>query len=536
MKFSLQSISYFAFLILFAACAGSKKIHQPNDTPVVQETPAPKPSGENPVTTPSDQPETLPLFTAPSREMRGVWIATVANIDWPSSGNDSFEKQKMDFLQILDFYHQRNFNAVFVQVRAAGDAFYPSELAPWSKFLTGKEGQSPKTSMDPLKWMIQAAHERGMEFHAWLNPYRATFNLDTKELSPKHDYFRHPDWMITYGTKRYYNPGLPAVQNHIANIVKEIVQKYDVDGIHFDDYFYPYKIKGLEFADQNAYRQHGRGSSLADWRRQNVDQLIRKTSEIIDSEKPWVAFGVSPFGVWRNNSQDPRGSATKAGQTNYDDLYADPLVWIKNGWVDYIAPQVYWSMDHDAASYRTLLKWWSDKAQDIPIYIGNGSYKVRNDGDEAWTSTFELPNQVAYARTIPGVEGNVFFRARSLMGNNRDVANLLLQNVYATPALAPSQKILSDVMSNIEPEISSKHLSARGLQLQISNAYLSKEVVLYGYNNAGRWELVENLRTSGSFDGETFVFNHPAIQNYPFLAIGFLGNYGELSQLKIWKP
>lgn len=541
MKRVIWPVAILSITCLLAACAGSKNVGpKPSPPPPSPSRPAPVPPEDTakPIESlpSSSLPEDMPLFEAPKREMRGVWIATVANIDWPTSGNDSFQKQQHDFIQILDFYHQRNFNAVFVQIRAAGDAFYPSSLAPWSKFLTGKEGQAPRTSLDPLQWMIQAAHERGMEFHAWLNPYRAAFNLNTDELSPSHDYFRHPDWMIAYGSKRYYNPGLPAVQDHIAKIVREIITKYEVDGIHFDDYFYPYKIKGQDFDDQQAYRLYGNGLSLADWRRQNVNQLIQKTHQVIQEEKPWLSFGVSPFGVWRNASQDPNGSDTQAGQTNYDDLYADPLVWIKNGWVDYLAPQVYWSMDYGPASYRTLLHWWAKHASQVPIYIGNGSYKVRDDSDEAWKSTFELPNQVAYARTVPGVEGNVFFRARSLMGNNRDVANLLLQNVYAQPALPPSQRILSDVMTNISPEIESKHLSDRGLQLQVTNAYLAKEVVLFGYSAAGNWELIESQRVETSFDGQTFVFKDSSVGSFSHLAIGFMGNYGELSQLAMWKP
>jgi len=539
MKRFIHPIAFIAVVIMMAGCAGSRKVSQgtvptvpPSDPPKVDlpnETPV-EVSPEEPLT------EEMPPFVTPEREMRGVWIATVANIDWPNAGTDSFEKQQEDFLQILDFYHQRNFNAVFVQIRAAGDAFYPTNLAPWSKFLTGKEGKAPATKMDPLKWMIQAAHERGMEFHAWLNPYRATFNLKIDELSPEHDYYRHPDWMVKYGSKFYYDPGLPEVQDHLTKIVREVVKNYQIDGVHFDDYFYPYKIPEVDFGDQKTYQRYGRGQSIDDWRRSNVDALIKKVSSAIRAEKPWLQFGVSPFGVWRNASADPQGSDTRAGQTNYDDLYANPLVWMENGWVDYIVPQIYWSMDFPVASYKKLVNWWSSKSNGTLIYIGNGPYKIRNDADGAWNNVFEIPNQVALSKSINAVHGNIFFRARSLMGNNRDVANLLLQNNYSVPALPPCQEVSSGILQKMQPDIQSAHLSSKGLQISISNAYLAKSVVLYGYNANGKWELVQSQFTSVSIDGETFVFDGPGLQNFPYLAVGFLGNYGEASQIKVWRP
>ncbi|UCS94684.1 family 10 glycosylhydrolase [Echinicola marina] len=537
MNLSLQRLSILAFALLLSACATFNKSSKNTG-------PAPLPKEEAPVPAPStpdtEQAETireeeLPTFAIPQREMRGVWIATVANIDWPSSGTDSFEKQQRDFIQILDFYRQHNFNAVFVQIRAAGDAFYPSKMAPWSRYLSGKEGKAPQTMLDPLKWMIQVTHERGMEFHAWLNPYRATFNLKVEDLSPMHDYFRHTDWMVKYGSKYYYNPGIPAVKDHMVNIVREVLTNYDIDGVHLDDYFYPYKIPGEAFNDQIAFKKYGNGLDLGDWRRANVDQLIQGLSDLVKNEKPWVQFGVSPFGVWRNASVDPNGSDTQAGQTNYDDLYADPLSWVKNGWVDYLAPQIYWSLDHPKASHRELVDWWAKNAGNTPIYIGNGSYKIRNDADEAWRNAYEIPNQVAIGRSKAAVEGNVYFRARSLMGSNRDIASLLSQTMYENPVLTPN-KARNKVFESIEPDISNIHLSDRGLQIAIENAYLAKSVALFGLNTSGKWELVESQYTGTSIDGKTFMFDSYMVPNYPYLAIGFLGNFGEFSQVEIWKP
>ncbi|MCG2460464.1 family 10 glycosylhydrolase [Flavobacteriaceae bacterium F89] len=374
----------------------------------------------------------------PKREFRGVWVATVANIDWPKNGRDNVEKQKKDFIDILDFYQRLNFNAVIVQIRDAGDAFYPTELAPWSRFLSGTEGEAPEPYYDPLEWMIAEAHKRGMEFHAWLNPYRATMNENTEILAQNHDYNLYPDWMIKYGSKYYYNPGLPEVRQHLITIMDEVVTNYDVDAIHFDDYFYPYKIKDETFDDSQAYAAYALPQqSLADWRRANVDSLVQDIHKTIKKRKPWVQFGISPFGVWKNKSTDPRGSDTEAGQTNYDDLYADPLMWMQEGWIDYLVPQIYWSMDYPVASYRKIADWWAQNKTRTNLYIGNGAYKVRNNADKAWDKKKELPNQILLARKNSAIEGNVFFSAKSLMQDNSDVLLYLKKKYYAHPALTP---------------------------------------------------------------------------------------------------
>jgi len=373
------------------------------------------------------------------REFRGVWIATVANIDWPVSGTDSWEKQKKDYLALLDYYKGLHFNAVIVQIRTAGDALYPTKLAPWSKYLTGQQGIAPKTQEDPLTWMIEAAHQRGLEFHAWLNPYRATMDLNTAGLNPNHDFHKHRKWMLKYGTKWYYDPGLPEVKAHLLQIIAEVVDTYEIDAIHFDDYFYPYREPNVEFPDQASYAAYKKsGQSKDDWRRQNVDQLILALSETIKSKKPWVQFGISPFGVWRNQSKDPKGSPTQAGQTNYDDLFADVLKWMKNGWIDYLIPQLYWSMEHRLASHRVLADWWSNNSYGVPVYLGNGPYKIREDSDAAWKEPKELITQVHYGRTLPQIQGNAFFSARSIYTKNQDIAQLLKKEVYEQPVLPPA--------------------------------------------------------------------------------------------------
>lgn len=382
----------------------------------------------------------LPISIPQSpREMRAVWIATVANIDWPTSATASFAVQKEEFIKLLDYYKSLNFNTVIVQIRTSGDAFYPSKYAPWSRYLTGKEGQKPNTSEDPLSWMILEAHNRGLEFHAWLNPYRATMNLDTKVLSPEHDFFKHKDWMIKYDTKYYYDPGRPEVRAHLTEVIREVVKNYNIDAIHFDDYFYPYQVPKLKFEDQASFKKYGKqGQKLEDWRRENVNILIRDISLMIKQEKPYVQFGISPFGVWRNKDKDPKGSNTRAGQTNYDELYADVLLWMKNGWIDYLIPQLYWSMDFNLASHRILVDWWNENHYNTHIYVGNGPYKIRDNADKAWDNAMEIPNQLAYSKQAPNIQGNAFFSAKSMYIKNRDVAELIRRNHYTKPILPSS--------------------------------------------------------------------------------------------------
>jgi uncharacterized lipoprotein YddW (UPF0748 family) len=367
-----------------------------------------------------------------------VWIATVVNIDWPKTNTDDIEKQESDFIEILDTYKKLNFNAVIVQIRSVGDAFYPSNFAPWSRYLTGKEGQSPLDCYDPLKWMIDQAHQRGFEFHAWLNPYRATFDTKTETLSPNHDFYKYNDWMIKYGEtgreKYYYNPGIPEVQSHLINVIEEIVYNYDIDAIHFDDYFYPYPVRGKEFNDASTYKKYGSGLSLENWRRNNVNSFLECVYFSIKDIKPWVQFGISPFGIWRNKATDPKGSDT-SGSSNYDDLFADPLAWMNGKYIDYILPQLYWSIDHRTASYAKLVKWWSENSVNANVYIGNSTYKIKTDSDKKWNNPNEISNQIDLTRTYKNIQGNGFYSAKWFINKNQDVTRLLSENQYKYPAI-----------------------------------------------------------------------------------------------------
>ena len=266
----------------------------------------------------------------------------MTNIDWPSRKGLPVDSQKAEFIRILDLHKQNGMNAIIMQIRPAADAFYPSPYEPWSEYLTGVQGKPPSPYYDPLQFMIEETHKRGMEFHAWCNPYRAMFNTKKSSIAPTHITRMHPEWFVDYGDTRYFDPGNKEAQAFVSHIVGDIVRRYAVDAIHFDDYFYPYRIPGKAFPDSETFQKYHNGMSLEDWRRSNVDSIIVQLYRVIRNENPNCRFGISPFGVWRNQDKDPRGSATKAGQTNYDDLYADILLWLEKGWIDYVVPQLYW--------------------------------------------------------------------------------------------------------------------------------------------------------------------------------------------------
>lgn len=373
---------------------------------------------------------------APKRELRAAWIATVLNIDYPKTASTNPIALKEQYRNLLDQLQDLGMNAVIVQVRPAADALYPSAYAPWSAYLTGRQGAAPKEDFDPLAFMLEETHSRAMEFHAWINPFRASMNLDTSSLFLTHPVFTHPDWLVAYGGKMYFNPGIPEVRTHLVDVVGEIVDRYDVDGIHIDDYFYPYPIANTPFPDSTTFRFYGGPTKdINDWRRKNTDQLVQALHERIKSTKPMVQFGVSPFGVWRNKSEDaPLGSDTKAGATSYDHLYADVLNWINKGWIDYIMPQLYWNIGFEPADHQTLVQWWSKNSRDLPLYIGHAAYKVGNNQVEAWNDAGEIPRQIDLNRRNFQTLGSAFFSAKSLQNNTLRLKDSL-RHYYGTKAL-----------------------------------------------------------------------------------------------------
>ena len=371
----------------------------------------------------------------PKPEFRAVWVATVSNIDWPAVPTTSSIVQKEGFIKLLDMHKANGMNAVIVQVRPAADAFYPSTYEPWSEWLTGVQGRPPFPYYDPLAFMIEETHKRGMEFHAWMNPYRAVFNIGNSSISATHVTRIHPEWFLTYGDKKYFDPGNKEVQQYVNAIVKDVVKRYAVDAIHFDDYFYPYRIAGKEFPDDVKYRQYGNGMNKNDWRRSNTDSIIVLLSKTIKEVNPKCQFGISPFGVWRNSDQDPNGSNTKAGQTNYDDLYADIVLWLKNGWIDYVTPQLYWEFGHKAAPFDVLVDWWSRNTYGKNCYIGLGIYRAGSN--EAWRDKTQLPRQIQKIRNTPNINGIVFFSSKTFEKNPNGWSDSLRLNYFKDPAPTP---------------------------------------------------------------------------------------------------
>ncbi len=372
---------------------------------------------------------------APKRQLRGFWLATVSNIDWPSRPGLPEATVKSEYLGWLDLAQRLGLNAVFVQVRPGGDAFWPSRFEPWSRYLTGMPGQDP--GWDPLAFMVTEAHRRNIQFHAWFNPYRVG-----QPLAPDAPGRAHPDWLVAYPAGRlYYNPGIPAVRQFIEDAMMDAVTRYDVDGVHFDDFFYPYPVRGQDFPDASTFARYGTGfTAVADWRRHNIDLLIQEMHDRVRAAKPWVTFGVSPFGIWRNASEDPAGSDT-SGLESYDANFADTRRWVREGWLDYIVPQLYWHIGFRVADYATLLRWWSATVAGtgVRLYIGQAAYRVGVKGNPApWFDPAELTRHLTENRRYPQVDGDIYFSARSLRADRLGAITRLAATAYQHPALVPA--------------------------------------------------------------------------------------------------
>ena len=377
---------------------------------------------------------------APKREFRGVWIHVINQNQYAGM---SPTEMKQYFIQMLDSLQACNINALIFQVRPAADAFYYSDIEPWSRYLTGTQGKAPLENFDPMEFLIEEAHKRNMEFHAWLNPYRVTTS-ERDTLYPDHIYYRYPERFIKYGKQVYFDPGIPENRKHICSVIKDIVKRYDVDAIHTDDYFYPYPVSGERFGDENsfnryAYEQGFKSNQSDDWRRNNVNLLIEEIKQTIVLTKPWVRFGVSPFGIYRNKKSTPDGSGSNTnGLQNYDDLYADVLLWAQNGWIDYIIPQIYWEIGHPAADYDTLIRWWSNQKMDAQLYIGQDVVRTVKTPDRIDSGKNQLPAKMKLERTLLGIAGNCWWSGYSLTGNTQGIADSLVNNYQKYPALIPA--------------------------------------------------------------------------------------------------
>ncbi|OJF12676.1 glycoside hydrolase family 10 protein [Couchioplanes caeruleus] len=387
-----------------------------------------------------------------TRELRGMWLTTVMNIDWPSRPGLGEAEVRAEYLRWLDLAVAQRHNAIFVHVRPSGDAFWPSAYAPWSEWLTGKrDGRSP--GWDPMAFMVAEAHARNLEFHAWFNPYRGTQpgpggpGADFAKLAPNHPLLKHRDWAIAYPdgerARLYFDPGNPAARKFVEDAMLEAVEKYDVDGVHFDDFFYPYpEGGGNTFRDDASFAQRSdKSMSRAEWRRQNVNTLVREMSERIKQLKPWVKFGISPFGIWRNKTTDPEGSDSR-GLQSYDTIYADTRTWVRERWLDYVVPQLYWAIGFDKADYAKILPWWTEVVEGtgVQLYIGQADYRVGEKGP--WREPGQLERQLALNDTY-GVHGSVHFSAKQVRADRLGAVTRYRTRHYATPALLPAMDRLS---------------------------------------------------------------------------------------------
>jgi uncharacterized lipoprotein YddW (UPF0748 family) len=377
----------------------------------------------------------LSLFAQnpPKREFRGTWVQTVGQTQYASM---SEQQMKTYFINLLDGFQKTGINTILFQVRPEADAWYKSDLEPWSRFITGEQGKDP--GWDPLAFLVEECHKRNIDFHAWLNPYRVS-SSPSRTLAPNHIYNQHPEWFIKYGNVIMFDPGNPKCRAFIKKVVRDLVKRYDIDAIHMDDYFYPYPVAGKQFDDAKSFAAYGakmgfKKNQRADWRRENVNILIRDLHKLIHDTKPWVEFGVSPFGIYRNKKQDPKGSLTN-GLSNYDDLYADVLLWVKKGWIDYNIPQLYWEIGHKNADYGTLVDWWTKNNMGKPLYIGQDVLRmVKPDS----LKRIQFKDKMTMVSESTRISGNCFWPGYEIINNAGNIKDSLQTSYYKYLALPPA--------------------------------------------------------------------------------------------------
>jgi len=384
-----------------------------------------------------------------AKEFRGVWIATVNNIDWPSVPGLPVEVQKRELKELIERIEKLNLNVVIFQVRPASDALYQSETEPWSYFLTGEQGTRPSPAFDPLSYAIELCHSKGMELHAWFNPFRVR-NAGFYKLDPLSFAAKNPQFIHEYDHKLFLDPGIPQVRDHIIKVIMEVVRKYKIDAIHFDDYFYPYPVSGIKFPDQKSFRQYGKDfypNRPADWRRNNINQFISAVHDSIKSVKPSVSLGISPFGVWRSKKDDPNGSPGVKGTTSFDDLYVDVYKWLSRGWIDYVMPQLYWEQGNQFGDFAALTKWWNDHCFGKPLYIGQALYKSTGI-DKVFENPREISEQINILRKFENVHGFALYSASHLSRMSLTAFNDLTMSLLPTSAGNQNNQIAVNTSQN----------------------------------------------------------------------------------------
>ena len=425
----------------------------------------------------------------PKREFRGTWIHTVSNRDYQKM---TTQEMKQHYINLLDSFEIAGVNAIIFQARPTADAFYVSEYEPWSRYLTGEQGKAPDPFWDPLEFMIEECHNRAMEFHAWFNPYRVTHN-DTEELCKDHLYYKKPYLFLKYGKQIYFDPGHPESREFTLKVIADVVRRYDVDAIHFDDYFYPYKIRYEEFPDEESFINYHKIDGFGrfqknDWRRNNVNILVRDLNKTIKSIKPWVKFGISPFGIWRNIDMDSTASKTQGGVTNYDDLYADIKLWVEKEWIDYNVPQLYWEIGHPRAEYATLSDWWSENNFGRQLYIGQNLWVSVKAPD----GKSQLHTKMKMVRENPNIHGNVWWSGYGMVRNPDGFVDSMRMEYQKYPSLVPVFEHIDSTPPKPVIKLSGKNTS-KGKQLTWEATPAKEEMDKAAYFCIYRFEQNEQI-------------------------------------------
>lgn len=455
------------------------------------------------------------------REFRGMWIATVGNLDFPSSPDLTAEQQKAELVKLLDLVQELKMNAVIFQVSSVQDAMYESSISPWSEFLTGKMGK--KNDFDPLKFAIDEAHKRGIVLHAWFNPYRASHPSIKGEIAENHITRRHPEWVKTYGKLQILDPAEKDVQDYLVSVISDVVKRYDVDGIHFDDYFYPYPdAEKTDFPDDKTwdeYKKSGGKLSRDNWRRKNVDDLIQRVAVEIKKIKPTVMFGVSPFGIWK-----PDESQGIKGLSSYDAIYSDSRKWLQEGWVDYLAPQLYWSTTNQTGQqFPVLLKWWNDaNKKKRHLWAGIATYRV---GTKPEYSAKDFQDQIEMTRTLLGDDaGTIHFRALSFVDNKEKIRDLLREQTYSRNAIIPASPWIDSTKPDSPKVEIAADATTKNLHVSWKNSGKTQAFrwILYWQDKAS-WKttVLPSIQTSADVPAQL------GIQKFAVSTVDRLGNISE---------
>ena len=450
-------------------------------------------------------------------QFRAAWFSTVANIDWPSKaavGHARMQKQEM--VNLLEQMQALHLNTVIFQVRPTADALYPSRMEPWSNWLTGVQGRNNDEPYDPLAFMVEEAHKRGMDVHVWINPYRVSLGgLKKENLAASHLMHRHPEMFWEYAGQWYFEPGLDDTREWLCRVVANLVRNYDIQGVHMDDYFYPYPKKGVDLPDSDCFRANPRGfTNIADWRRNNVNMAIKDLHDTIKAIKPEVQLGISPFGIWRNIANDPRGSRTN-GLQNYDDLYADILLWMEQGWIDYVVPQLYWEIGKKVADHEILAHWWADqinspavKAHGCKLYIGMsvgrmrdpklnyGNHEYEPDPSNPWENGNEICRQMRLHQQIEGIDGEVFFSLKVLLRNPMGICDSLQNTFFKEYVPAPTQPAQPAKLAQLVPGDTIMLVTPSALPLAAQVAASMTGLRTWGYVVKKSPNILKNPRTA----------------------------------------